>query len=194
MRYILSLALLLSACTRANPDALGGNGGNGGSGGSGGAAGSGGGGGGTGGSAGGGGGAGGVNLAMSIPRDMARSLPDMATHDGVACGPVSCMNGEDCCINNSGQHCTSQNSCSGGSHPVLFGCDGPEDCPGAAAGLHDECCANTSGSACDQTCADVPGTTPMCHTLADCPQGAGYAGCCPIMQLPEYRLCAKQAC
>src|SRR3954469_22570049 len=33
MRYILSLALLLSACTRANPDAVGGNGGSGGGGG-----------------------------------------------------------------------------------------------------------------------------------------------------------------
>jgi hypothetical protein len=189
MRYIFSLALLLTACTRANPNAIGGNGGSGGVGGGGGAAGSGG--------VGGGGGGGsvrGADLAMSSSFDMTHVPPDMATLDGVACGQVSCKNGEDCCISNKGEACTAQNSCSGGQHPVLFGCDGPEDCPGSSVGSHDECCANQSGSACDPSCADIGGTTPMCHSVADCPTGDGYTACCPVMQLPQYRLCAKQAC
>src|SRR5262245_12093145 len=144
MRYILSLALLLSACTRANPDAVGGNGGSAGSGG-GGAAGSGGGGGsgGSGGSGGGGGVVGSHDLAMSMPHDMAHG-PDMTTLEGVACGAVSCMNGSDCCINNNGEKCTDANQCSGGTHPTLWGCDGPEDCPGSSTGTHDDCCATTN--------------------------------------------------
>jgi hypothetical protein len=186
MRYILSLALLLSACTRANPDAIGGNGGGAGSGG-GGAAGSGGGG------AGGSGGAnGGADLAMSMPADMAHP-PDMTSLEGVECGNSVCK-GQDCCINNNGEQCTSQQQCSGGSHPTLWGCDGPEDCPGASNGTHEQCCANTSGSACDPSCAGVGGLTPMCHTVKDCPDGAGYISCCPIKALPQYSLCAKTAC
>jgi hypothetical protein len=190
MRYIVSLALILSACTRANPDALGGNGGSAGSGG-GGAAGSGGVGGGGGGSAGGGGIGGGADLAMSMPHDMAHS-PDMATLAGVACGATSCMNGEDCCVSNNGAHCTNQQQCSGGSHPTLWACDGPEDCKSTVDGV---CCANTSGSACDPTCTGL-GTpsTPMCHALADCPSVDGYVACCPIPQLPQYHLCSKTAC
>ena len=127
---------------------------------------------------------------MSMPHDMAHG-PDMATLDGVACGPVSCMNGEDCCINNNGQHCTGTQSCSGGSHPTLWACDGPEDCSLPTG----ECCANTSGSACDVSCSGL-GTpsTPMCHTLADCPSGAGYLGCCATAFMPQYRLCSKMAC
>ncbi|HEX6835604.1 MAG TPA: hypothetical protein VF334_03475, partial [Polyangia bacterium] len=122
---------MLSACTRANPDAVGGNGGSGGGGG--GAAGAGGGGaaggGGVGGGAGGGGGTMGAHdMAMSMSRDMAH-LPDMATLDGVACGNVSCMSGDACCVNNNGRQCiNAQDSCSGGSHPTLWACDGPEDC------------------------------------------------------------------
>jgi len=187
MRYILSLALLLGACTRANPDAVGGNGGSGG----GGTAGAGGGGAGGAGGGGGGGGAGGMaggDLAMSLPHDMAMR-PDMATLDGVACGDKSCMNGEDCCINNNGRQCTSQNQCSGGSHPTLWACDGPEDCKST---VDDQCCANNSGSACDLTCAGIG--TPMCHTLADCPQGGGYTACCPVPVLTQYKVCATQAC
>lgn len=189
MRYILSLALLLSACTRANPDAVGGGGGGGaaGSGGGGGAAGGGGVGGG-GGSAGGGGVGGGADLAMSMPHDMARP-PDMATLAGVACGPVSCMNGEDCCINNNGPHCTNQQQCSGGSHPTLWACDGPEDCKSTVDGM---CCANMSGSACDPTCAGIG--TPMCHVLADCPSVDGYVACCPVVPGAQLHVCSKAAC
>ena len=187
MRYILSLALLLSACTRANPDAVGGNGG---SGGGGGAAGAGGGGG--GGTAGAGGGGGGMtnapDLAMSMPRDMAMR-PDMATHDGVACGAVSCMNGDDCCVNNNGAHCTSQQQCSGGQHPTLWACDGPEDCKSSVDGM---CCANMSGSACDITCAGIG--TPMCHSLDDCPAGGNFTACCPVPVLTQYKVCSTQAC
>ena len=187
MRYILSLALLLSACTRANPDAVGGNGGGvgghaavaerrrrGGGGG---------------GSGGGGGAAGGVDLAMSMPHDMAMR-PDMATLDGVACGQASCINGEDCCISNNGEKCTNTQQCSGGSHPTLWACDGPEDCKSSVDG---QCCANTSGSACDPTCGAVGGT-PMCHSLADCPTLGGYLGCCAVPQLMQYKVCSKQAC
>ena len=116
MRYILSLALLSSACTRANPDAVGGNGGGSAGTGGGGAGGGAAGGGGTGG---GGGATGGVDLAMSTPHDMAMR-PDMATLDGVACGQASCINGEDCCISNNGEKCTYTQQCSGGSHPTLW--------------------------------------------------------------------------
>ncbi len=196
MRYILSLALLLSACTRANPDAINGGGGN--AGGGGGAAGSGGGGAGGAGGFGGGGGAGGVGGGggmmggpdLAMPRDMS-IRPDMATLNGVACGPVSCMNGEDCCINNNGPHCTATQTCTGGSHPTLWACDGPEDCK-TAGGVDGECCANSSGSACDPSCAAVTGTTPMCHSLADCPSTGGYVNCCPVPLLPQYKVCSTQ--
>ncbi|HXU73369.1 MAG TPA: hypothetical protein VN947_28815 [Polyangia bacterium] len=191
MRYLLSLALLLSACTRANPDAVGGNGGNAGNGG-GGAAGSGGGG--AAGSGGGGGTVGdGVDLAMSMPTDMAGG-PDMASLEGVACGMTSCKNGSDCCVNNNGDKCTDQQQCSGGQHPTLWGCDGPEDCPGAVPGTHGECCANTSGSACNISCAGIANSAPMCHALTDCPTGGGYTACCVIKVLPQYSLCSKTAC
>ena len=197
MRYLLSLALLVSvsACTRANPDALGGNGGSAGTGGGGGVAGTGGGGSaGSGGVGGGGGTVGGkADLAMSMPVDMAHG-PDMASLDGVACGTTSCNNGSDCCINNNGPKCTDQQQCSGGQHPTLWACDGPEDCPGAVPGTHEECCANTSGSACDPSCAAIGGTTPMCHTLSDCPTAAGYVACCAVKQLPPFAICSKVAC
>jgi hypothetical protein len=184
MRYILSLALLITACTRANPDAIGGNGGTGGGGGT---AGSGGGAG-----AGGGGGVGSdVDLAMSMPGDLAMP-PDMRTLEGVACGDTSCKGGQDCCINNNGQKCTSTNSCSGGQHPTLWACDGPEDCPGTTPGTKGECCANASGSACDPSCTLVSNSAPMCHVAADCP--TGYTTCCVIKLLPQYSLCSKQPC
>jgi hypothetical protein len=178
---------LLSACTRANPDAVGGNGGSGGGGG--GVAGSGGGGAaGSGGVGGGGGTTVGVDLAMSVAHDMSMR-PDMATLDGVACGPVSCMNGQDCCVSNNGPHCTSTQQCSGGSHPTLWACDGPEDCKSSVDGT---CCANMSGSACDPSCAGIG--TPMCHALDDCPSLDGYVACCPVPLLMQYKVCSKQAC
>jgi len=191
MRYILSLALLVSACTRANSDYAGGNGGSAGGGG-GGAAGSGGGG--AAGSGGGGGGNG-ADLAMTDAHDMAHGA-DMATLDGVACGMTSCKgNQPDCCINNQGPMCTGDNSCSGGNHPTLWACDGPEDCPGPAPGTHQECCATTAGSACDDSCALVStGAAPMCHSLGDCPAAGGYVACCVVKALPQYALCAKNAC
>ena len=192
MRYILSLALVLSvsACTRANSEFMGG-GGSAGTGG-GGSAGSGG-----GGSAGsgGGGGNGSPDLAGGgDAHDMASHAPDMTSFDGVACGQTSCMK-SDCCINNQGEKCTDQNSCSGGQHPTLWACDGPEDCPGAVPGTHAECCANTSGSACDDSCALVSSmSAPMCHSVADCSATEGYTACCPVKLLPQYSLCSKTAC
>jgi hypothetical protein len=187
MRYILSLALLLAACTRANPDLVNGNGGGGaGSGGAGAA------GGGGGGAGGGGGGTVGTDLAMSTADDMAHGA-DMSSHDGVACGATSCMGDEDCCVGSNGQEqCTNKNQCSGGSHPTLWACDGPEDCPGAVPGTQAECCANLSGSACDPSCTLVSNSAPMCHSLSDCP--AGYTSCCVIKPLPQYSVCSKQAC
>jgi hypothetical protein len=190
MRYILSLALLVSACTRANSEFVGNGGGSAGNGG-GGAAGSGGGG--AAGSGGGGGTGSAVDLATSESHDMAH-LPDMASLEGVACGQTSCIK-SDCCINNQGEKCTDQNSCSGGQHPTLWACDGPEDCPGAVPGTHAECCANTSGSACDDSCALVSSmSAPMCHSVADCSATEGYTACCVIKLLPQYSLCSKTAC
>ena len=200
MRYFLALfvtgALALStvACTRANPDAIGGNGG---SGGTGGAGGSGGGGAAGSGGVGGGGGTvgGGVDLAMSMPGDMAtHAAADMSFPEGVACGTTSCKNGDDCCVNNNGSKCTMDQTCSGGQHPTLWACDGPEDCPGSSQGTHEECCANQSGSACNPSCAAIPASAPMCHSLTDCPASGGYVACCVIKLLPQYSLCSKQAC
>ena len=133
---------------------------------------------------------GGPDLAMSMPHDMAH-LPDMATLDGVACGNVSCQSGDACCVNNNGRQCiNAQDSCSGGSHPTLWACDGPEDCKSTIDGM---CCANMSGSACDPTCAGIG--NPMCHSLADCPSGGGYIGCCPVPVLTQYKVCStQQAC
>ena len=183
MRYILSLALLVTACTRANPDAIGGNGG------------------------------GGeqaaappvtaavqaaavASVATSTSRCRCpatwRCRPTCARSSGVACGDTSCMSGQDCCVNNNGQKCTSANSCSGGQHPTLWACDGPEDCPGAAPGTKAECCANASGSACNPSCTLVSNSAPMCHVAADCP--TGYTTCCVIKLLPQYSVCSKQPC
>ncbi|HEY2743420.1 MAG TPA: hypothetical protein VGL86_02315 [Polyangia bacterium] len=180
----------MSACTRANSEFVGGNGGSAGTGG-GGAAGSGG-----GGAAGSGGGGGTsvMDLAVSAPHDMAHP-PDMATLDGVACGDKSCTNGDDCCVNNQGPMCTDQNSCTGGQHPTLWDCDGPEDCPGAIPGTHAECCATMLGSTCDDSCSQASaGAVPMCHSLGDCPGLSGYVACCVVKALPQYSTCSKVAC
>jgi hypothetical protein len=192
MRYILSLALLLSACTRANSDYLG-SGGHAGSGG-GGSAGSGGGG--SAGSGGGGGGSASVDLAMSVPHDMAQPR-DMASFVGTECGTMSCTGNEpDCCVNNSGDHCVSDNA--GCTNGPLFSCDGKEDCTGQFSG--DYCCLQLSGgstkvagSGCmlsdDPDCNDI-----LCHTVdADCPPQSGYVDCCPIAN-SQYKRCSKAAC
>jgi hypothetical protein len=199
MRYLLSLALIVTACTKANPEHFGGaegtdlstgpigGGGNGGGGG-----------GGNGGGGGGGGGSGGVH-DMSMPggaRDMAR-VPDMASFEGVACGNMTCPGGDACCINNNGSRClTPQMGCSNGP---LFLCDGPEDCAGA--GFAPTCClqfsngpggTRPSGSGCvlPTSCA---AELPMCHTVADCPGLSGYTSCCAIPNTP-YRHCSKNPC
>ena len=195
MRCLLFLLLSVSACTRANPDAAGGAGGGGGGGGG---AGAGGGGSAGSGGGGGGGGSGAGDLAMSQPRDMTATR-DMASQLGVACGPVSCVSpSPDCCVNNVGQHCIgSGGNCSGGSHPMIFACDGPEDCGG---GLADTCCVQfngngnyPSGSGCllagDPACAAV-----LCHTTSDCPGLSGYVACCPSQTGGAYHHCSKTAC
>ena len=136
-----------------------------------------------------------VDLAMSMAGDMAtHAAADMSFPEGVACGATSCKNGQDCCIGNSSEKCTSDNSCTGGQHPTLWACDGPEDCPGSAPGVPGECCANKSGSACDPSCALVAASAPMCHSMTDCPATGGYVACCVIKLLPQYSLCSKQAC
>lgn len=193
MRYILSLALLFTACTRANPDLIGGHGGSGG----GGTAGSGGG----GGAAGSGGNGGGVDLAMSLPEDMAHGGPDMTSFDGVACGAMSCKGNEpDCCVNNTGSHCVSGSSTGGCVNGPLITCDGPEDCTGPFAG--EVCCLQFSssgqggnklaGTGCllPQDCA---ADLPLCHTVSDCPASDGYVGCCAVMNT-TYHHCSKTPC
>jgi hypothetical protein len=200
MRYILAIALIVTACTRANPDATGGNGGSGGGGaaGSGGTGGGAGGGGGTGGTGGTGGGSGGELDMSMMPEDMRAVPPDMASLDGVACGNMSCKQ-TDCCINSSGAHCVSpQQGCTNGP---LFMCDGPEDC--ATGNLAPDCCLQTSnggmggthisGSGCmlpnDPGCAAI-----LCHSLSDCPTLGGYVGCCAGLTGVPYRHCSKTAC
>jgi hypothetical protein len=190
--------LVVTACTRANPDAVGGNGGAGGggvagSGGSGGG-GSGGGGGGTGGV---GGGAGGDGDMSMLPADMRTLPPDMTSLDGVACGNTSCKM-SDCCINSSGAHCVDpQQGCANGP---LFMCDGPEDC--ASGNLAPDCCLQVSnsggggphpvGSGCmlptSSSCSAI-----LCHTVSDCPALGGYVACCGAMGVP-YKRCSKTAC
>jgi len=203
MRYILSLGLLLSACTRANPDAVGGNGGGSAGNGGGGAAGSGGGGGGSAGSGGvggGGGTTGGVDLAMSLPHDMANPTADMSAFVGTSCGPMSCTGSTpDCCVNNTGAHCVDGNN-SGCTNGPLFMCDGPEDCTGQLAG--DICCVQTTnsgpggtklaGSGCELVCG-----TPderLCHSDSDCTGSLGGAThCCPYPNT-SFRHCSATAC
>ena len=180
MRYILSLALLLSACTRANPDAIGGGGGSGG-----GAAGSGGGG---GGSAGGGGTGGGVDLAMSLPHDMATSPADMTSFEGVFCGNMTCLKPtEECCVTQAtGTLCQSPAvQCVGRA----FDCDGPEDCTAP-----DECCGSINGSSCNSGGGGCSNNeVPLCHTLPDC-GGHGYVACCGASNGGHLRFCSKNPC
>jgi len=190
MRYVLAAALLLCACTRANPDAIGGNGG---SGGGGGAAGSGGGaGGGTGGNGGGGNGGngGGHDMATSTANDLATGPADMTSFAGVFCGNQICMapDGE-CCAMQSSLMCQSpMMQCNG----APYDCDGPEDC------LKDEtCCGGGTGSTCNQlnggTCAG--GRVPLCHTLDDCPKSnGGFVACCPSPQGGHIHFCSKNPC
>ncbi len=199
MRYILALALLVSACTRANSEFVGNGGGSAGNGG-GGTAGSGGGG--AAGSGGGGGTVGGADLATSDSHDMAH-LPDMTSFDGVECGTMSCMGSEpDCCINTTGAHCVNGSSAGGGcTNGPLFSCDGKEDCSGQFSG--DYCCleltnsgsggAKPVGSGCmlsnDSSCSDI-----LCHSVdADCPPQSGYVACCAIAN-SQYHRCSKLAC
>lgn len=181
MRYLLSLALLVCGCTKANPDALPistadlatpsvGGGGVGGS----------------------------HDLAMSSPsdmigaaRDMSRLPPDMMSTMGVACGTMVCSGfAADCCINNTGPHCVN-GTVTGCTNGPLFACDGPEDCPSSG----ESCClqySNSSkpdGSGCLVSCP----AEALCHTAADCPKGVGYIACCPGPQ-GQYGFCSKSKC
>lgn len=192
MKYLLSLAILLGGCTKANPNALPINGGDidmavgtgGGSGG--------------GGGGGAGGSGGGVDLATG-PVDLAARPPDMTSFQGVICGTKTCSgNTPDCCVNNAGRQCIdgTTGNCSGGSTPALFGCDGPEDCK---AGLNDTCCLSfTGGGGASNGSSCVPGVTcgqgqQMCHAVGDCPANQGYVGCCAI-PTTQYRRCSKTPC
>jgi len=182
MRYLLAAALLLGACTRANPDAVGGAGG---SGGGGGAAGSGG-----GGSAGGGGTGGGHDLAVAGAADMTIVPPDMTSFTGIFCGDKVCMAPDnECCAMSSSVACQSPlMPCNG----APYDCDGPEDC------LKGEtCCGGGTGSTCNQlnggTCQG--NRVPLCHTLDDCPKSnGGFVDCCPSPNGGHLRYCSKSAC
>ena len=181
MRYILSLALLLSACTRANPDAIGGNGGGGGGGG---AAGSG------GGAAGGGGTGGGADLAMSLPDDLALPTGDMTSFTGLFCGTMTCVAPNDeCCATQATVMCQSPNlPCAG----APYDCDGPEDC---AKG--ETCCGGGTGSTCNQLNGGgcEGGRVPLCHTLDDCPKSnGGFVACCGSSAGGHLRFCSKNPC
>jgi hypothetical protein len=183
MRFVVALALMLSACTRANPDAVGGGGSGGGGGG---AAGSGG-----GGSAGSGGSGGGADLSVVMPHDLAMGGPaDMTSFEGVYCGTLVCTKPTDeCCVTQAlGTTCQSPAiQCTGRA----FDCDGPEDCPMAG----DRCCGSINGSACGANggggCSN--GDVPLCHTLADCGSG-GYVGCCGASNGGHLRFCSKNPC
>jgi hypothetical protein len=183
MRYAVAIVLLLSACTRANPDAIGGNGGSGGGGG--GAAGGGG-----GGFAGGGGTGGGPDLSATGPEDMKPGGPaDMTSFAGVYCGTNICMapTGECCAAGNTLTCIPPAQLCNGNA----FDCDGPEDCKPTQT-----CCGGTNGS----TCNDLNGggcqggRVPLCHTLDDCPKSGGYSGCCLSPQGGHIHFCSKQTC
>jgi hypothetical protein len=191
MRYLLFAVLALAACTRANPDAVGGTGGNGGSGGSGGSAGSGGGGSGGGGSAGGGGTGGGADLSMTGPHDMTVVSVDMTSFAGTFCGTMICTApNNECCATQSSLDCQSPNvQCNG----APFDCDGPEDCDTGSA-----CCGGTSGSTCNPPNSGgcQGGRVPLCHALSDCPtsNGGGFVACCPSPQGGHIRFCSKNPC
>ncbi|HWE28083.1 MAG TPA: hypothetical protein VHB97_08785 [Polyangia bacterium] len=186
----------MSACTRANPDAIGGNGGSGGGGG--GAAGSGGGGGtggtgGGGGAAGGGGIGGGHDMSMSMAPDMARPPADMAAFVGTTCGPKDCTGSTPaCCVNNTGATCVDPNQ--GCTNGPLFLCDGPEDCTGQFTG--DVCCvqlngSKVAGSGCDITCGTAD--ERLCHSDTDCATDVGAPNCCPYPN-STYHHCSATAC
>ncbi len=185
MRYVLAAALVVCACTRAKPDAIGGNG----AGGGGGVAGSGGnGGGGNGG--GGNGNGGGHDMAMSMPDDMTAPA-DMTSFVGVFCGTMTCVAPDNECCAVSGGPLTCQSpsmQCNG----APYDCDGPEDC------LKDEtCCGGGTGSTCNQlNGGGCPGgRVPLCHTLDDCPKtNGGFVACCPSPQGGHIHFCSKNPC
>jgi hypothetical protein len=181
MRYILSLALLMSACTRANPELVGGGGG---SGGSGGAAGSGGG----GGTAGSGGTGGGGDMAAGgDAHDMATSqAPDMTSFAGTYCGNMICMKPtNECCVTSAAMVCQSEAvQCLG----KFFDCDGPEDCTAP-----DQCCGSINGSTCEAGGGCSNGGIPLCHTVADC-GGHGFVACCGASNGGHLRFCSKNPC
>jgi hypothetical protein len=181
MRYILSLALLFAACTRANPDAIGGAGGGGGTAGSGGAAGGGGGGGGQTGGAG--------DMVVAIPQDLATAPGDMTSFAGIFCGTMVCMAPDDeCCATNQLLTCNSPTApCAG----LAYDCDGPEDCDKGAT-----CCGGGTGSTCNQLNGGgcQGGRAPLCHTLDDCPKGnGGFLACCASANGGHLRFCSKSA-
>ena len=184
MRYLLAAALLVCACTRANPDAVGGNGGSAGSGG-GGAAGSGG----NGGGGGNGGNGGGHDLATSAPDDMTPVPADMTSFTGVFCGTMICMAPDsECCAMSVSLACQSPAlPCNG----APYDCDGPEDCD-----KNQTCCGGGTGSTCNQlnggSCQG--GRVPLCHTLDDCPKNDGFVACCPVPQGGHLQRCSKTAC
>ena len=98
--------------------------------------------------------------------------PPDAVVIGVACGAMTCTNGDVCCVPRQGSgggsnppQCKSQ--CDNGDS--TFACDGPEDCSGK------ECCISQTGSSCADSCGW--GQSQACHQDADC---GGIDSCCPV--------------
>ena len=185
MRYLVIIALVLSACTRANPDAVGGGGGSGGGG-----AGSGGG----GGVAGGGGTGGGMDLAANGADDMTATGPaDMTSFAGVYCGNNVCMApASECCATATLACIPPAQLCNGNA----YDCDGPEDCKPAQT-----CCGGGTGSTCNDLAGGScqGGRAPLCHTLDDCPKGSSgpggaFVACCLSPQGGHIHFCSKNPC
>jgi hypothetical protein len=130
------------------------------------------------------------DLTMSPIVDMARPIP---TDDGgPMCGPMTCQKGDVCCVTRTmGQLSGScMSSCPDAAFTVQ--CDGPENCGG------NPCCVSVAfmgftpvfnDISCSQSPMDcqpvfnlgMNGQTRLCHTNADCTNGAPNSGantCC----------------
>jgi hypothetical protein len=154
---------------------------------------------------------------MSMMPDLAPAA-DLAVRvpNGVACGNMTCMVGQDCCVTTSGNMASgatcvaSASQCSGGS---VLACDGPEDCND---GTMPYCCAtimlagggpdggtpmfNGGDSSCTAACnlgfgAGNSLTTRLCHSDTDCmgltiPITNQSSVCCSSTMAPGLHFCA----
>jgi hypothetical protein len=119
--------------------------------------------------------------APSNPPPIDGNMPDAS--QGVACGAMTCVNGqEECCFTMPGAGtCDPAGSCAG----VAFTCDGPEDCPGAVCCVRGNNPGTPGGSECRNPCQ----TQDLCHTNGDC--GGGSPKCCQL-GTSDYKVCLAQ--